>query len=134
MLALVRDKRSRWYVMLALVRDTRSRWYSAGAASPTGDGEMATQFERIIRRVTQSMSYRGCYTTRDFWTRSLQADLRDDDLVVGRTTAGAISRMWTSAGEAKARALVALGRRCQSSRIRQPFTSYLTIYQEGIQS
>ncbi|MEO8845308.1 MAG: hypothetical protein ABI591_25700 [Kofleriaceae bacterium] len=29
------------------------------------DGQMAAQFERIIRRVKQSMNYRGSYTTRD---------------------------------------------------------------------
>lgn len=29
------------------------------------DGEMAAQFERIIRRVKQSMNYRGSYSTRD---------------------------------------------------------------------
>lgn len=29
------------------------------------DGEMAAQFERVIRRVKQSMNYRGSYTTRD---------------------------------------------------------------------
>lgn len=30
-----------------------------------GDGQMAEQFERIIRRVKQSMNYRGSYSTRD---------------------------------------------------------------------
>ncbi|HEY5938792.1 MAG TPA: winged helix-turn-helix transcriptional regulator [Kofleriaceae bacterium] len=29
------------------------------------DGEMAAQFERVIRRVKQSMNYRGSYSTRD---------------------------------------------------------------------
>jgi hypothetical protein len=29
------------------------------------DGQMAAQFERIIRRVKQSMNYRGSYSTRD---------------------------------------------------------------------
>jgi len=29
------------------------------------DGEMAAQFERIIRRVKQSMNYRGSFSTRD---------------------------------------------------------------------
>lgn len=32
--------------------------------NPT-DGQMAEQFERIIRRVKQSMNYRGSYSTRD---------------------------------------------------------------------
>jgi hypothetical protein len=32
---------------------------------PSSDGQMAAQFERIIRRVKQSMNYRGSYSTRD---------------------------------------------------------------------
>ncbi len=32
---------------------------------PDADAEMAVQFERIIRRVKQSMNYRGSYSTRD---------------------------------------------------------------------
>ena len=32
---------------------------------PMADGQMAAQFERIIRRVKQSMNYRGSYSTRD---------------------------------------------------------------------
>jgi hypothetical protein len=31
----------------------------------TSDGQMAAQFERIIRRVKSSMNYRGSYSTRD---------------------------------------------------------------------
>jgi hypothetical protein len=34
-------------------------------ADPMADGQMAEQFERIIRRVKQSMNYRGSYSTRD---------------------------------------------------------------------
>lgn len=34
-------------------------------AQPVTDDQMAAQFERIIRRVKSSMSYRGSYSTRD---------------------------------------------------------------------
>lgn len=34
-------------------------------ADNPSDGQMAAQFERIIRRVKQSMNYRGSYSTRD---------------------------------------------------------------------
>jgi hypothetical protein len=34
-------------------------------SSKVVDGEMAAQFERIIRRVKSSMNYRGSYSTRD---------------------------------------------------------------------
>jgi hypothetical protein len=38
----------------------------AGEASPAdADGQMAVQFERIIRRVKLSMNYRGSYSTQD---------------------------------------------------------------------
>src|SRR5215467_13890743 len=34
-------------------------------SEPSCDGQMAAQFERIIRRVKQSMNYRGSYSTGD---------------------------------------------------------------------
>jgi hypothetical protein len=46
-------------------------------SDPDHDGQMAAQFERIIRRVKLSMNYRGSYSTRDIlgslvarWVRS----------------------------------------------------------------
>jgi|GEM_PF-1287428 len=37
----------------------------ANTRPPDHDGQMAAQFERIIRRVKQSMNYRGSYSTQD---------------------------------------------------------------------
>ena len=38
---------------------------AASLDSPHTDGQMASQFERVIRRVKISMNYRGSYDTRD---------------------------------------------------------------------
>lgn len=70
--------------------------HPVATSSPATDGEMAAQFERIIRRVKSSMRYRGSYSTRDIlgslvarWLQSGEWDrlkqLRPEDRHIGES-------------------------------------------------